>query len=231
MPKRFPIALFSAMLVTAVLFYIMIGFVRTDVLPPLEQSQAHLVNIEKIDQGKDKKDSQLSKHKKPNKEPTPKLATELVTEIQPDANTIDVKLKLDVSHIPMEIDALPQLQKNWVQPSSLDTQNSSKGLDSELAGEPKSINKVIPVGTRMPNIPKVAWDNKINGWVLLAFTVTGKGQVKDIRILDASPKGVFEEQAVLSVSKWRYRGFIGHDRYVSQKIEFEWKNYPYNWDY
>jgi TonB family protein len=131
----------------------------------------------------------------------------------------------------LNVEQLPRLQQNWIQPSSLDRSTSTEGLDGEITIEPKSISKITPVGTRMPIIPKVAWDNKINGWVLLSFTVSSEGRVRDIRILDASPKGVFEENAVLAVSKWRYQGFIGYDRYVSQKIEFEWKNYPYNWDY
>ncbi len=60
--------------------------------------------------------------------------------------------------------------------------------------------------------------------------MSGTGRVKEIRIMDASPKGIFEENAVLAATFWRYQGFVGHDRYVSQKIEFDWKNYPYNWD-
>jgi len=228
---RIPIAFICAVFVTLTLFYIMMGFVRTDELPPLDVQPATFVSIENINEGQDKKTERVARIKSPKEEPRPKLDTsQLVTE-NTNLNNIDVKLKLTLSPIQLNVAQLPKLQQNWIQPSSLDTSTSTEGLDGEMTSEPKSMSKITPVGTRMPIIPKVAWDNRINGWVLLSFTVSSEGRVKDIRILDASPKGVFEENAVRAASKWRYQGFIGYDRYVSQKIEFEWKNYPYNWDY
>jgi protein TonB len=228
---RIIISFFGAILVILMLFYIMIGFIRTDQLPEVSLDSPTLVNIQKANKGNGQKNRQVSKIKKPSKEPVPNLNNTLMADVKPNPATINIQLKLETSPVQLEMAALPKLQKNWVQPTSLDTSNSSKGLDDEMSGEPKSINKITPVSTRMPFIPKVAWDNKVNGWVLLAFTVTSEGRVKDIRVLDASPKGVFEESAVLSATDWRYPGFIGYDRYVSQKIEFEWKYYPYNLDY
>ena len=228
---RILLALFSAALVTLMLFYIMIGFVRTDKLPAVDLDSPTIVKIDKANQGDDKKTRQVVRKKAPKEEPKPLLDTNQMVIDKTNLNNIDVKLKLDVSAVQLEEAELPRLQQNWVQPTSLDSSNSTEGLDGEMASAPKSMNTITPVGTRMPVIPKVAWDNKIDGWVLLSFTVTSEGRVKDIRVLDASPKGVFEENAVLAATKWRYQGFIGYDRYVSQKIEFEWKNYPYNWDY
>lgn len=221
----------GALFITLMLFYIMIGFVRTDTLPPIDDEPLSIVNVAKFDSGKDAKDKQTIKKPSLKEEPTPKLNTPLISKVQPDINNIDIQLTVSASSVQLEMAALPKLQQNWVQPTSLDTSSSTQGLDGEITSEQKSMNTITPVGTRTPIIPKVAWDNKINGWVLLSFTVTSEGRVKDIRVLDASPKGVFEENAVLAASKWRYQGFIGYDRYVSQKIEFEWKNYPYNWDY
>jgi protein TonB len=228
---RIPIAIICAVFITFTLFYIMMGLVRTDDVPLLDTQVPTLVSIERKSEGQDQKTQRVTRIKSPKEEPRPNFDTsKLVTE-KANLNNIDVKLKLNLSPIQLNVAQLPRLQQNWIQPSSLDTSTSTEGLDGEITSEPKSMSKITPVGTRMPIIPKVAWDNKINGWVLLSFTVSSEGRVKDIRILDASPKGVFEENAVLAASKWRYQGFIGYDRYVSQKIEFEWKNYPYNWDY
>lgn len=228
---RITISFMGAILVTILLFYIMISFVQTNDLPSLDITPPILVNIKKENKGNEQKDRRVSKIKKASEEPAPTLKSNLVTDHNPSPATIDIPLKLENSPVQLAIAALPKLQKNWVQPSSLDTSNSTKGLDSEMSGASESISKITPVSTRMPLIPEVAWVNKINGWVLLAFTVTSEGRVKDIRVLDAFPKGIFEESAVLAASDWRYQGFIGYDRYVSQKIEFEWKNYPYNLDY
>jgi protein TonB len=228
---RITTSFMGAILVTILLFYIMIGFVQTNDLSQLEITPPILVNIQKENKGNDQKDRQVRKIKQASEEPVPTLKSNLVTNLNPSPATIEILLKLESSPVQLAISALPKLQKNWVQPTSLDTSNSTKGLDSEMSGASDSISKITPVSTRMPRIPEVAWVNKINGWVLLAFTVTSEGQVKDIRVLDASPKGIFEENAVLAASDWRYQGFIGYDRYVSQKIEFEWKNYPYNLGY
>lgn len=227
---RIALSLFSAAFITLVLFYIMIGLVRTDRLPPIDMQAPTLVQIESI------QDSDKSKTKKAeNKEaPKPDVLPKLNTRKLVDSNNkqdIDIQLQLEPPSIKLEPKETITQKKNWVQPTRIDSRTANMSdLDGDIADQ-KSIRKVIPVGTRMPNVPKIAWDNKINGWVRLAFTVTSAGKVKDIRIIDASPKGVFEENAVSAAKKWRYQGFIGHDRYVTQKIEFEWKNYPYNLDY
>jgi len=92
--------------------------------------------------------------------------------------------------------------------------------------------EVIPYDTRRPNVPDVAWQNKISGWVLLAFRVTGDGSTRDVRVLDANPRGVFEEKAVAAVSDWKYKvNFYGGATgsvVLTQKLEILWENYPQN---
>ena len=56
--------------------------------------------------------------------------------------------------------------------------------------------EVIPYNTRRPNVPEVAWQNKVNGWVLVAFSVSPEGETRNVRVLDANPRGVFEEKVV-----------------------------------
>ena len=87
------------------------------------------------------------------------------------------------------------------------------------------------MSTRKPQIPKIAWDNKINGWVTVSLEVTPSGHVKNIKVLNASPRGVFEDEAVNAVSHWQYYTSPGETNLrLIQKIEFEWKDYPYNWE-
>lgn len=92
--------------------------------------------------------------------------------------------------------------------------------------------EVIPNATRQPNIPEYAWNNKINGWVLVAFTVNAKGFVENVRVLDAQPRGVFEENVIASVKHWVYSpaDFGGKKvkAQLTQKIELFYKDYPYN---
>jgi TonB family protein len=92
--------------------------------------------------------------------------------------------------------------------------------------------EVVPFDTRRPNVPEVAWQNKIDGWVLVAFSVTPDGRTRDVRVLDASPRGVFEEKVMAAVADWRYQvsfsGELKGDVILTQKVEVRWQNYPQN---
>ena len=92
--------------------------------------------------------------------------------------------------------------------------------------------EVVPYNTRRPNVPEIAWKNKISGWVLVAFTVTGQGVTGDVRVLDANPRGVFEEKVIAAVEDWRYTlSFSGKsvgNVVLTQRVDVHWKNYPQN---
>ncbi len=226
---RILVSLVCSVFVTLLLFFLMMGFIRRDVLPVFDVEPEVLVNIEQIDQGQEQKKAGRAKKMQMPEPSVPQLNTQLSEQMSLTIPVMDISLDLTIESDLLNLKTVPLLQKNWVQPSQLINQAGSEGLDDQLKSAPKSIRKITPVSTRMPQIPKVAWDNKINGWVLLSFTVTEAGLVTDIRILDASPRGVFEEYAVLAAKQWRY-AHMEQARYVSQKIEFSWENYPYNWD-
>ena len=92
--------------------------------------------------------------------------------------------------------------------------------------------EVVPFNTRRPNVPEVAWQNKIDGWVLVAFSVTPQGNTRNVRVLDARPRGVFEEKVVAAVEDWNYRvsfsSKVKSDVLLTQKVEVLWKYYPQN---
>lgn len=95
--------------------------------------------------------------------------------------------------------------------------------------------EITPYSTRRPNIPKVAFDNKLNGWVLLVFNISESGQPINIKVLDAQPKGIFEDEVIKAIQRWRYSvsGLVRADQDVvlTQKIELQWQNYPANLPY
>lgn len=92
--------------------------------------------------------------------------------------------------------------------------------------------EVVPFTTRKPNVPEVAFRNRIDGWVLVAFTLTPEGRTRDVRVLDARPRGVFEEKVIAAVEDWQYTlRFKGSDRpnlVLTQRVEVRWKDYPNN---
>lgn len=92
--------------------------------------------------------------------------------------------------------------------------------------------EVIPFDTRRPNVPDAAYQNRISGWVLVAFKVAPDGTTRDVQVLDANPRGVFEEKVVAAVSDWKYRvNFYGGATgavVLTQKVDVAWENYPQN---
>ena len=106
------------------------------------------------------------------------------------------------------------------------------GVPVAGGGDAQGYVEVVPYNTRRPNVPEVAWQNKVNGWVLVAFSVTPQGNTRNVRVLDASPRGVFEEKVIASVEDWQYKlNFSGKARgevILTQKVEVQWKNYAQN---
>ena len=92
--------------------------------------------------------------------------------------------------------------------------------------------EVVPYDTRRPNVPEVAWQNKISGWVMVAFRVTPDGHTQDVRVLDGNPRGVFEDQVVSAVEDWKYKvnfyGGASGSVVLTQKVDVAWQNYPQN---
>jgi protein TonB len=119
--------------------------------------------------------------------------------------------------------------ETWTPPG--DDGLAKKIAEAEAKGK-AGFREVLPRATRQPNIPEYAWKNKIDGWVLVAFTVNALGNVENVRVLDANPKGVFEENVIASVKHWVYSpaDFGGKKVKVqlTQKIELFWKDYPNN---
>lgn len=95
--------------------------------------------------------------------------------------------------------------------------------------------EITPFATRRPNIPDVAFENQLNGWVLVIFNVSPQGRTRNIKVLDASPKGIFEQDVVRAISYWHYdvQDLIknGRDLVLTQKIQLDWQHYHQNLPY
>jgi protein TonB len=87
--------------------------------------------------------------------------------------------------------------------------DSSDRTDAAVAG-PSNANEVIDasrlvvVRSVQPVYPREARQGSIEGWVELEFTVAESGQVKDLSVRSASPRGVFDQAARNALLQWRY---------------------------
>jgi len=69
-------------------------------------------------------------------------------------------------------------------------------------GSPDS--EVIPLVRVPPMYPRRALKRGIEGWVMLEFTITATGSVKDVRVYESS-HSVFESSAVRALEKFKFR--------------------------
>ncbi|NGY03705.1 energy transducer TonB [Solimonas terrae] len=87
---------------------------------------------------------------------------------------------------------------------------------------------LVPLSTARPQMPDWACKQKIRGWVEVVFTVLPSGHVSDVKLVDASPRGVFEAAAIESISNWIYDSG-DHAREVKQRVEMNPEDCVYNW--
>jgi TonB family protein len=227
---RILFSLLTSVFVVISLFYLIIGLIHQDV-PLLEAEEALVrVNIENVKKEKDEKAPKPKK--KTDIAPEPTLKSEIDLSIARNVNNSNqplINLSSAQTDFQFQSKDIPRFQENWIQPKA-PSQSGAKALGEEIGSTPEALRKVIPISTRQPQIPKIAWENKINGWVLVSLEVKPSGRTENIQVLDAYPRGVFEDEAVAAVSSWLYETYTGSNRRLLQKIEFQWKYYPYNWE-
>lgn len=63
----------------------------------------------------------------------------------------------------------------------------------------------LPMVKVPPQYPRRALRNGIEGWVIVSFTVTTDGSVRNPKVVDGKPKGVFDQSAINAVMKFKYK--------------------------
>jgi TonB family protein len=53
--------------------------------------------------------------------------------------------------------------------------------------------------------PPDARADGVEGYVVVRYDVSADGRVDNVRVVDAEPRGIFDEAAVQAVSRWRFR--------------------------
>jgi protein TonB len=74
-----------------------------------------------------------------------------------------------------------------------------------LAGAVPGGGDVVPLVRIKPRYPAGAARKGIEGWVKVMFTISENGSVKNVRIVDADPRRVFERAATKAISRWRFK--------------------------
>lgn len=222
MLARLLLAIIAAILISLSLFTLMHFLINQQQTLSKPEQSIHKVAIKRAEQ---KTEKQTKKS-----EALPDISQAIAP--LPSINSVNIKVddialpelksaELSFENQEQNLDAI---QNNWLQPAA----GAGAGGQDYLGEADTGIKEIVPISTATPYVPKIAWDNKISGWVLLAFEVKPDGTIGKVRVMDASPRGVFEPYAVDALKGWRYTPFNGSSKFLSQKIEFNWQDYPNN---
>ena len=220
---RFFPALFGALLITVAVFLFMQSLIRSQ--QPEDRALLVHSNVEVFRPEPEEEEPEPEEDVPEEPKDEPVMESLEVAPPKPEPATELEIAALDLAVGEIQVKAVGD---RWSAPMGTGVVNMAGGGGEDAQG----FIEVIPFDTRKPNVPEVAWQNKINGWVLVAFNVTPQGGTRNVRVLDARPRGVFEEKVVAAVEDWRYtvnfHGKASGRVVLTQKVDVLWQNFPNN---
>lgn len=99
--------------------------------------------------------------------------------------------------------------------ASLLVENNCFGELSKTRTEDQILNSPTPWCISKASYPKGAWERRIEGYVLVQYSVFKNGSVGNVKVLESEPKGVFDEVAMASIKASFY--VHGSKDYHTQK--------------
>ncbi|WP_313482399.1 MULTISPECIES: energy transducer TonB [Stutzerimonas stutzeri subgroup] len=207
---RFSLAFIAACVVALLLFALMLSMVN----PPrskIEEDPLAIANFVRMD-GRNEDTATRSRQQAPQPPqpktpqpptpPTPNMAT-------PDANL--PKLDLDLPNIDAGVSVAtapaPSLSGLTAAQSAPAPAAAPAPASAavEAAGKPGGPEQeVMPLNDVRPEYPYRARQQGIEGHIKLAFTINPQGRVENIRVLEASPRNVFDREARRAAARWRF---------------------------
>jgi len=177
---RLMVGFFFAGAVTLTLFWSMQYLIASADRSLDEAKRGHLLDFVRVE----REERVERKQDKPDKPPAPEAPPP-----EPPAPELD--------------QAKPSAEKIAVRVAPVNTRIdiSASGFSFSTGdGEYLPIVKVAPI------YPRRALSRGIQGWVIVEFTVTRLGTVRDVTVVDSQPKsGVFHRAAVRAAEKFKYK--------------------------
>jgi len=86
-------------------------------------------------------------------------------------------------------------------------------IDSGLSGSGGD-GEYLPIVKVAPQYPRRAAQKGIEGYVVVEFTVTTLGTVKDAKVIEADPPNIFDRAAISAANKFKYKPKIENGKAV-----------------
>nr|WP_275658383.1 energy transducer TonB [Vibrio sp. Isolate25] len=113
------------------------------------------------------------------------------------------------------------------QPSlGLNTSIEGVAISAPTFGDFGVNQEAMPLYRVEPKYPTKAMKRQVEGYVVLKFTIDPTGRPTDIEVVEASPKRMFERNAIQALKKWKYQPKVVDGAAVSQpnktaRVEFK----------
>ncbi|MDW1901526.1 energy transducer TonB [Vibrio sp. Vb1337] len=122
-----------------------------------------------------------------------------------------------------------------MEPMSQMTPVSALGLNTTLEGIAISApnlkgtmgnQQALPLYRVDPRYPSKALKRRVEGYVIMRFTIDATGRPKDIEVIEAEPERMFEREAIRALKKWKYQPKVEDGVSIEQfgqtaKVEFK----------
>jgi protein TonB len=143
---------------------------------------------------REKKDTVIQREKRI----TPKVPIKKVQlkKIKLNKTPIDLKTNKDIKIKPLTF------QQEKINLSSI---SSLGGAQIEMMQGFLDANSLQALRKSNPRYPRKAKIKKQNGFTQLVFTISEKGEVSNVKVLDSNPKGVFEKASIKAIKRWKFR--------------------------
>lgn len=177
--------------VTFALFILMAFLIKTELKPP-EKSDTPPIQISMDEPDDDLKvrDRRIPKKPPPPKNPPPPQRQKIVKAQKPTTN-------MNINMTQMEVGV-------------------TGGTYLGEVGSGMGDGDAIPMVVIEPRYPRKAAMEGIEGWVKFKFTVSTDGSPKDIQVVEAKPKRVFERDARKVIYKWKFKPKVVDGKPIEQ---------------
>lgn len=109
--------------------------------------------------------------------------------------------------------------------------NLATSVNGMAIGKPAPLqlaqnSQVMPLHRIEPKYPARALKRKIEGYVVMRFSIDTTGKPTDIEVVEADPKGVFDREATRALLMWKYQPQVVDGKAVKregQTVRLEFK--------
>ncbi len=84
----------------------------------------------------------------------------------------------------------------------------------------------LPASFVTPDYPEFAREQELEGHVLVGFTITATGSVRDVVVIESNPPSIFDEEALRAAARLRYQPRL----IDNEPVSVEGVTYRFNWN-